>query len=144
MRAPRQFQSTCIELALGVGIVLTLNLPSSFGEEGMWTYDNPPLKALQEKYRFTPSQEWLDHVRLASVRLNDGGSGSFVSPEGLVLTNSHVATGQLQKISSEKKDYRKDGFTARTRGEEIKCPDMEINVLVSMEDLTQRVQGAAK
>ena len=66
----------------------------------MWTFDNPPLKLLQEKYDFTPTQDWLDHVRLSCVRLNDGGSGSFVSPHGLLLTNHHVARGQLQKNST--------------------------------------------
>jgi len=110
----------------------------------MWTFDNPPLKALREKYAFTPTQAWLDHLRLASVRINDGGSGAFVSSEGLVLTNSHIATGQLQKVSSEKKDYQKDGFTARSRSQEIPCPDMEINVLVSMEDVTRRVLASIK
>src|SRR5437660_11642387 len=88
---------------------------SPFGDEGMWTFDNPPLKLLQERYHFTPTPQWLDHLRLSSVRFNDGGSGSFVSPTGLVLTNHHVARGQLQKISSEKKDYIADGFYARTQ-----------------------------
>ncbi|MBZ5545979.1 MAG: S46 family peptidase, partial [Acidobacteriia bacterium] len=88
--------------------------------------------------------EWLGHVRLSSVRFNDGGSGSFVSPHGLVLTNHHVALGQLQKISTPKKDYAKGGFYARTRAEEVKCPDLELNVLVSTEDVTARVQGAVK
>jgi S1-C subfamily serine protease len=69
-------------------------------DEGMWTFDNPPLAQLRDKYGFTPSTEWLDHLRLASVRFNDGGSGSFVSPRGLVLTNHHVALGQLQKVST--------------------------------------------
>jgi hypothetical protein len=113
-------------------------------DEGMWTFDNLPLQQLQERYGFKPTQKWLDHVRLASVRFNDGGSGSFVSPHGLVLTNHHVALGQLQKISTAKKDYAKDGFYARTRAEEVKCPDLELNVLVSMEDVTARVQGAVK
>src|SRR6185436_3580244 len=73
--------------------------------EGMWTFDNPPVKLLEAKYHFTPAQEWLDHVRLSSVRLNDGGSGSFVSPRGLLLTNHHVARGQLQKNSTAARDY---------------------------------------
>ena len=64
-------------------------------DEGMWTFDNPPLKELKDKYNFTPTQQWLDHIRLSSVRFNDGGSGSFVSPNGLVITNHHVALGQL-------------------------------------------------
>jgi hypothetical protein len=69
-------------------------------EEGMWTFDNLPLKLLQQKYGFTPTQAWLDHLRLSCVRLNDGGSGSFVSGHGLLLTNHHVARGQLQKNST--------------------------------------------
>lgn len=117
---------------------------SGFAEEGMWTFDNPPVKQLQEKYGFTPSQEWLDHVRLSSVRFNDGGSGSFVSPTGLVLTNHHVALGQLQKVSSPEKNYVADGFLARTQEEELRCPDLELNVLVSMEDVTSRVLAAVK
>jgi len=114
----------------------------SRADEGMWTFDNPPLKQLQERYGFSPTPAWLDHVRLASVRFNDGGSGSFVSPRGLVLTNHHVAMTQLQKVSSDTHDYVKDGFYARTPAEELKCPDLELNVLVSLADVTKRVQGA--
>ncbi|MGH9559772.1 MAG: S46 family peptidase, partial [Bryobacteraceae bacterium] len=83
-------------------------------DEGMWTFDNPPVKLIQRKYGFTLTREWLDHVRLASVRLNDGGSGSFVSPHGLLLTNHHVARGQLQKNSTPEHDYIRNGFYART------------------------------
>ena len=74
-------------------------------DEGMWTFDNPPKKQLKEKFNFEPTQEWLDHVRLASVRFNDGGSGSFISADGLVLTNHHVARGQLQKLSTAENNY---------------------------------------
>jgi hypothetical protein len=116
----------------------------AIADEGMWTFDNPPLKQWKEKYNFEPSDAWLEHVRLASVRLNDGGSGSFVSADGLVMTNQHVASGQLQKLSTPERDLARDGFYARTREEELKCPDLEINVLVSYEDVTARVQGAAR
>ncbi|MBM4166303.1 MAG: S46 family peptidase [Ignavibacteria bacterium] len=121
-------------------------LVSSFAtsDEGMWTFDNPPLKQLKEKYGFEPTKEWLDHIRLSSVRFNDGGSGSFISPNGLVLTNHHVALGQLSKVSSKEKDYVKNGFYAATSAEEIKCPDLELNVLISMEDVTNRVKGVVK
>src|SRR5499427_2125674 len=125
--------------------LVALLAPSpSRADEGMWTFDNPPLKLLKEKYNFTPTKEWLDHLRLASVRFNDGGSGSFVSPTGLVITNHHVALGQLQKVSTSEKDYVKDGFYARTQADELKAPDLELNVLVSMENVTMRVQGAVK
>src|SRR5580704_340411 len=111
-------------------------------DEGMWTFDNPPVKQLQEKYKFTPAQQWLDHLRLSCVRLNDGGSGSFVSPHGLLLTNHHVALGQLQKNSSAEHDYVRDGFYAATPEEEMKSPDLEVNVLVSTENVTERVNAA--
>src|SRR5207244_13050371 len=113
--------------------------PGARAEEGMWTFDNLPLKPLEEKYGFTPSPEWIEHVQRAAVRFNDGGSGAFVSDNGLVLTNHHVALGQLQKVSSAKKDYVKDGFYAHAAAEEMKCPDLELNVLMSTEDVTARV-----
>ena len=91
-----------------------------------------------------PTQEWLDHIRLSSVRLNDGGSGSFVSPNGLLLTNHHVARGQLQKNSTAEHDYLRDGFYADSPDKEMKSPDLEVNVLVGMQNVTARVQGAAK
>jgi len=131
-----------ILLTLSVWALLSISI--SLADEGMWTFDNPPLKQLKERYGFEPTRAWLDHVRLASARFNDGGSGSFVSPHGLVLTNHHVALGQLQKVSSPTKDYVKDGFYARTEAEELKCPDLEINVLVNMEDVTARVRGVVK
>jgi hypothetical protein len=117
--------------------------PAIHAEEGMWTFDNPPLKQLAAKYNFHPSQAWLDHLRLSSVRLNDGGSGSFVSPNGLLLTNHHVARGQLQKNSTPEHDYLRDGFYADTPDAEMKSADLEVNVLVGMEDVTARVQSAA-
>jgi hypothetical protein len=142
-------KAVCRSAGLAAAIVcscalyFTASAPTA-ADEGMWTFDNPPVKQLQEGYGFAPTQAWLDHVRLASVRFNDGGSGSFVSPHGLVLTNHHVALGQLQKVSSPQKDYVTDGFLARTAAEELKCPDLELNVLESMENVTERVQAAAK
>ncbi|MBN2399393.1 MAG: S46 family peptidase [Candidatus Aminicenantes bacterium] len=113
-------------------------------DEGMWTLDNPPVKQWKEKYGFEPTQAWLDHIRLASVRSNDGGSGSFVSPNGLVLTNHHVALGQLQKVSTAEKNYVANGFYAATAAEELPCPDLELNVLISMENVTARINAAVK
>jgi len=124
-------------------ILVLCALPAA-AEEGMWTFDNPPLKELKDKYNFTPDKSWLDHVRLSSVRLNDGGSGSFVSPHGLLLTNHHVARGQLQKNSTADHNYIENGFYAPTPAQEMKSPDLEVNVLMSMEDVTARVQAALK
>lgn len=116
----------------------------SRADEGMWTFDNPPRKQWKERYNFEPTDEWLEHVRLASIRLNDGGSGAFISPDGLLITNQHIAEGQLQKISTKDRNYIREGFYARTRDEELKSTDLEINVMISYEDVTGRVQRAAQ
>jgi len=112
-------------------------------DDGMWTFDNPPLKQWKERYNFEPPAGWLDKVRLATVRLNDGGTASFVSPNGLIITNQHVANGQLSKMSSKEKDYAKDGFYAATQAQEVKATDLEANVLMSFENVSARVQAAA-
>jgi hypothetical protein len=127
-----------------LAVVALAVVSPALGEEGMWTFDNPPLKQLKEKYGFEPTKEWLDHVRLASVRFMDGGSGSFVSPDGLMITNHHVGLGCIQNLSSAGHDYVSTGFYAATRGEEVACPGYEVNVLVGMEDVTARVQHAVK
>lgn len=112
--------------------------------EGMWLFNNVPTKQLKEKFGFAPDAKWLDHVQKSSVRFNSGGSGSFVSPDGLVMTNHHVARDGLQKISTATKNIVKDGFYAATRDEEIKLVDLELNVLMSIEDVTSRVNAAVK
>ncbi|HTW60581.1 MAG TPA: S46 family peptidase [Terracidiphilus sp.] len=119
-------------------------LTAAYGEEGMWTFDNPPLKALASKYGFTPTQAWLDHLRLSSVRIGELGSGSFVSPDGLLLTNHHIARFELQKNSTPEHDYLRDGFYATSEDREMKSPDLEIDVLVGMKNVTGRVENAAR
>jgi hypothetical protein len=132
---------TSITIWFAALAILATTLPAR-ADEGMWTFDNLPLEQMRASYGFTPSPEWIAHVQGACVRFNDGGSGSFVSPNGLVLTNHHVALGQLQKVSTAGKDYVKEGFFARTPGEEMPCPDLELNQLVSMENVTARVLAA--
>jgi hypothetical protein len=113
-------------------------------DEGMWLFNHPPRKLLKEKYNFEPSQEWLEHVQKSSVRFNNGGSGSFVSPDGLVMTNHHVGADGLQKLGDKDHNYLRDGFHAKTQAEEKRLLDLELNVLMSMEDVTDRVNAAVK
>ncbi|MHB8860777.1 MAG: S46 family peptidase [Pirellulaceae bacterium] len=111
-------------------------------DEGMWLFNDLPGDQLEAKYNFRPTAEWADHLMKASVRFNSGGSASFVSSQGLVLTNHHVGADTLYKISTPKANYSQDGFYARTHEEEIRAPDMELNQLISVEDVTQSVQAA--
>jgi Peptidase S46 len=113
-------------------------------DEGMWTFNNVPRADIKRKYGFDVTDDWLKRVQLASVRFNNGGSGSFVSPNGLVLTNYHIVEDIVGEVSTPEKDYAKEGFVARTRAEEIKAPSLELNVLQSVEDVTDRVRGAVK
>ena len=116
--------------------------PLARSDEGMWTFDNLPLAVLKSRHGFEPTPEWIDRVRGAAVRFNSGGSGAFVSRDGLIMTNHHVAADTLQKISTQAKDFYKDGFLARTHAEEVKAPDLELNVLAGIADVTDRVNAA--
>jgi peptidase S46-like protein len=117
---------------------------TALADEGMWPFNNVPRAEIKKKYGFEVTDEWLNNVRLASVRFNNGGSGSFVSPNGLVLTNYHIVEDIVGEVSTPEKDLAKEGFVARTRAEEIKAPSLELNVLMSIEDVTSRVNGAVK
>jgi hypothetical protein len=116
----------------------------AFGDEGMWLFSDLPVNRLKEKYGFEPTEQWADHLMRASVRFNSGGSGSFISSNGLVLTNHHVGEETIQKLSSAGKDYYTDGFLAKTLDEEQKAPDLELNQLVNITDVTERVNAAIK
>jgi hypothetical protein len=129
--------------ALAFG-ALMLSAVAVRADEGMWLFNNPPRKLLKDKYNFDATDEWLEHVQKSCVRFNSGGSGSFVSPEGLVMTNHHVGADCLQKLGGEKHDFVRDGFHAKTREEEMRCKDLELNVLMSIEDVTDKVNAAVK
>src|SRR5947208_7135350 len=125
-------------------IVTAAALSTALADEGMWLFTNPPLKQLKEKYHFEPTPQWLEHLQKSSVRFNSGGSGSFVSSTGLAITNHHVGLDTLQKISTDKNNYVRDGFYAKTQKDEVKAADLELNVLVSIEDVSDRVKSAVQ
>ena len=135
--SPRKLSAIIITSLIGFAT-------AAIADEGMWLFSSPPLKQLKEKYDFEPTPQWLEHLQKASVRFNSGGSGSFVSATGLCITNHHVGADALQKASSEQHNYLKNGFYAKSNAEEIKCGDLELNVLISTEDVTARVNGAVK
>ncbi len=128
--------------AILLGAALLPGAAALRADEGMWLFSNPPVKLLQEKYGFTPGEGWLEHIQKSSVRFNNGGSGSFVGANGLVMTNHHVGANCLAKISTKENDYVANGFEAKSQIAEPKCPDLELNVLMSIEDVTARVNGA--
>ncbi len=138
-----KFRKFFSALLLALFSLQTLHL-TALADEGMWTFNNVPRAEIKKKYGFDVTDEWLNKVRLASVRFNNGGSGSFVSPNGLVLTNYHIVEDIVGEVSTPEKDLAKEGFLAKTRAEEIKAPSLELNQLISIEDVTSRVSGAVK
>jgi hypothetical protein len=125
------------------GLLLAL-LPAVRADEGMWLFTKPPVRQVKEKYGFEITPAWLEHLQKSSVRFGNGGSGSFVSANGLILTNPHVGSGMIEKLSTKERDLLKHGFYAATGEAELKCPDLELNVLMSIEDVTERVNAAVK
>jgi len=113
-------------------------------DEGMWLYNELPKGKIKAAYGFELTQQWLDHVRLSSVRFNNGGSGSFVSADGLTFTNHHVGAGCVQQLSTQGRDYMKAGFYAKTQAGEAKCPNLELNQLVGIEDVTDKINAGVK
>ena len=131
-----KFRKFLCALILALFSLQTLNF-TALADEGMWTFSNVPRAEIKKKYGFDVTDEWLRKVQLASVRFPNG-SGSFVSSDGLVLTNYHIVEDVVNSVSTPEKDLAKEGFVARTRGEEIKAPGMEINIVQSSEDVTTR------
>ena len=134
------------QLACSFSLIVALCLGAflshtAHADEGMWLYSAPPRDAIKAKYGFTLTDAWLEHLMKSSVRFNSGGSGSFVSADGLVITNHHVGADDLQKLSDQKHNYLADGFYAATPADEKKCVDLELNALQSIEDVTARVSA---
>src|ERR1700731_1530391 len=106
----------------------------------MWLFNRPPHELLKKKYDFTLTDEWLANVQRASVRFNNGGSGGFVSPDGLGVTHHHIGADSILKLSTKGKNLHRDGFVAATREGELKCPDLELNVLQQIVEVTEQVK----
>ncbi len=138
--------SMTIRLLRFAALIISLLLVGgkSQADEGMWLFNAPPAAQLKAKYGFEATAPWLEHLQKASVRFNSGGSGSFVSADGLIITNHHVGADALQKFGDEQHNYLRDGFYAAARAEEKPCLDLELNVLMSIDDVTARVQAAVK
>jgi len=139
-------RSSILGLIFAVSVAFSLVglISSARADEGMWLYNTFPAEKVQKQYGFLPTQEWLDHLRSSSVRFNNGGSGSFVSADGLAFTNHHVGADCIEKLATSGADYMKAGFYAKSQAEEAKCPDLELNVLVGIEDVTAKVKAGAK
>jgi len=141
-RSTKRFRAIAVFLVLLTAATFSLS-GIAFADEGMWLFNAFPGEKVKAKYGFQPTQEWLDHVRLSSARAPNGSS-SFVSPDGLIFTNHHIAQECIHDLSTGGKDYMKNGFYAPTRGEEPKYPGVEFVVLQGIEDVTSRVAAAAK
>ena len=136
--------SSAISLGLAftaLSISLACYTSSVRADEGMFPFNTPPKEQLAQKYHFDLNQEWLDKAMHAAVRFNNGGSGGFISPDGLVITNHHIADATLSELSTPQNDLIARGFLARTRSEELKAPNLELNCLQSIEDVTSQVQA---
>ena len=134
-------QSTLVTCLAGSLLMCLALIQPLQAEEGMWTFDNFPSKAVAAKYGFTPSQPWLDHVRAASLRIAGGCSASFISPQGLVMTNHHCVVECVEQLSTPQQNLVETGFSAKTIAEERKCPAFELDQLVQIRDVTADIQG---
>ena len=122
--------------------ILTCSLPTAIGDEGMWLFNDLPMQMLKDRYGFEPSHEWAEHLMKSSVRFNVGGSASFISSTGLVLTNHHVGSDTLYKLSTPERNIMEAGFLAHTPDQELKAPDLELNQLVNIKDVTEAIKGS--
>ena len=137
-----KMESKLTTLFAGVLLLCLVFAQAAQADEGMWTFDNFPSKTVGTKYGFTPSREWLDHVRLSSLRIAGGCSASFISPQGLVMTNHHCVVECVEQLSTAQQNLEENGFSAKTPADEKKCPDFELDQLVEIRDVTKDVLEA--
>ena len=137
-----KMESKLTTLFAGVVLVCLVFAQAAQADEGMWTFDNFPSKTVATKYGFTPSQEWLDHVRLSSLRIAGGCSASFISPQGLVMTNHHCVVECVEQLSTAQQNLEENGFSAKTPADEKKCPDFELDQLIEIRNVTKDVLEA--
>ncbi len=123
-------------------LITALAVHAAQADEGMWLFSRPPTRILKEKYQFEPDAQWLEHVQKSCVRFSSGGSGSIISPDGLVMTNHHVGSDQVGELSTPQRDLLKDGYFAKTQADELKCQNLELDILWTIRDVTKDVQGA--
>ncbi len=138
----RSLAPVLLALSMTAASLIPNASPQTWADEGMYLFNELPRELLKTRYGFEPTEKWADELRLASVRFNSGGSGSFISSNGLVLTNHHVASETLQKLSSEDRNLIRDGYLAKSHDAELKAPDLELNVLMEIADVTVRVDRA--
>jgi len=108
----------------------------------MWTFENPPLDYFDETYNFRPTEEWMDKVQKSALKFGGGCSASFVTEDGLIMTNHHCIRGTLAKINNEGEDLLKNGFYAETIEHERKIPGLSVRQLMLIEDVTDEIQSA--
>ncbi|OYW15469.1 MAG: serine protease, partial [Planctomycetales bacterium 12-60-4] len=133
-----------MKIAILCACLQTMVVTSVIADEGMWLFNSLPKSQLKEKHNFDVDDAWAKHLMLSSVRFNSGGSASFISSNGLVLTNHHVASDTLYKLSTPERNINSDGYYAKTLADELKAPDLELNQLVSIEDVTEQVNASVK
>src|SRR2546423_12428678 len=124
-----RFRKKICALVVALFTLQTLQFTAR-ADEGMWPFNNLPREEIKRKYGFEVTDDWLKKVQLASVRFNNGGSGSFVSANGLVLTNYHIVEDIVNEVSTPQKDLAKEGFVARAAADAIKGPSLELDVLM--------------
>jgi hypothetical protein len=125
-----------------IALLLLVLCTPALADEGMWTIDNFPTRQVADSYGANINDQWLRSAQLATTRLENGCTGSFASPDGLILTNNHCTWSCIRNLSSAERNLSDEGFMAANRGEELQCPGQQVSVLIDFEDVTAEVADA--